>query len=392
MIRHLIKLMWNKRGANGLLFLEILLAFVVLFGVYAFAFYNLERFMSPLGFNTDESVGVSLDLPDDLDSLAALDLQQRIKREILELPNVEAATFLGGANPFTNSTWGMGGDENGFNVHQWVLFADEDYATTLGINVIDGRWFVPDDDLGKYDPIVVTELWVDTYFPDAPTMVDSLIYIGDEQRKIVGVIDHYKYHSNFAEAYPLAFFNQRGFFSGDPFELMIVRATPGQSAAIEEPIYNTLVELTKNSDVVIWNMAKDRAKANRPVMIPLVIMAVISGFLLINIALGLFGVLFTQINRRRAEIGLRKAMGATASQVTWHFVLEVLLVTSAALLVGLLFAIQIPILDLLPIPDKYFYFGALATVLTIVTIVVICSIVPSRGAAGLHPAMVLHEE
>ena len=173
---------------------------------------------------------------------------------------------------------------------------------------------------------------------------------------------------------------------------MIVRAEPGQTAAIEEPIYNLLSSLTKSPDVVIWNMAQDRIKANRPVVIPLVILISISAFLLINIALGLFGVLFTQISHRRAEIGLRKAMGATPGEVTVQFVLEVVLVTLAGLLLGIFFAVQVPLLELLPIPAKFFYFGIGAAVVTILVIVVLCALIPSRQAAGLHPALVLHEE
>ncbi|MEL7162710.1 MAG: FtsX-like permease family protein, partial [Bacteroidota bacterium] len=146
------------------------------------------------------------------------------------------------------------------------------------------------------------------------------------------------------------------------------------------------------TDVVIWDMAKDRRKANRVIVIPMVILIVISGFLLINIALGLFGVLFTQISRRRSEIGLRKAMGATPGQVTRQFVLEVVLVTGAALLLGTFFAVQVPLLELLPIPSKFFYLSILAAILTIMLIVTLCATIPSRQAAGLQPADVLHED
>ena len=127
-------------------------------------------------------------------------------------------------------------------------------------------------------------------------------------------------------------------------------------------------------------------------MIPLVILIAISAFLLINIALGLFGVLFTQINRRRAEIGLRKAMGATPVEVTTQFVLEILIVTAAGLLLGVFFAVQVPLLELLPIPERFFYLGIAAAIVTIVLIVVLCALIPSRQAARLHPALVLHEE
>ncbi|PPK87280.1 putative ABC transport system permease protein [Neolewinella xylanilytica] len=393
MLNHLLKLMWNKRRSNGLIFLEILLAFVVLFGVYAFGFYNLDRYSSPLGFSYENSVGVHMDIPDDMDSLAVIQLQERILRETRELPGVASATFLGPVNPFGGNTWSTGSDDNGFHLQTMMVFADENYAETLELEFREGHWFTEADQAGKYDPIVVNGKFVDEYYPTRESMIDSIILINGE-KKIIGVVDNYKYHSNFAENRPLTFFSPRSWRADgqSPFEQMIVRAEPGQTAAIEEPIYNLLSSLTKNPDVVIWNMAQDRIKANRPVVIPLVILISISAFLLINIALGLFGVLFTQISHRRAEIGLRKAMGATPGEVTVQFVLEVVLVTFAGLLLGVFFAVQVPLLELLPIPAKFFYFGIVAAVVTILLIVVLCALIPSRQAAGLHPALVLHED
>ncbi len=393
MFNHLLKLMWNKRRSNGLIFLEILLAFVVLFGVYAFGFYNLDRYSSPLGFSYENSVGVAIDIEDDVDSLEVTKLQDRILREVNEITGVASACFLGPVNPFGGNTWSMGNEDNGFRIQTMMVFADDRFAETLELEFRQGRWFTEADYAGKYEPIVVNGKFIDEYYPTRESMIDSIISF-DGEKKIIGVVEHYKYHSNFAENRPLTFFSPRSWTGkgNGPFEQLIVRAEPGQTAAIEEPIYTLLTDLTKNPDVVIWNMAQDRIKANRPITIPLIILISISAFLLINIALGLFGVLFTQINRRRAEIGLRKAMGATPAQVTTQFVLEVLLVTLAALLLGSFFAIQVPLLDLLPIPGKFFYLGIGAAIATILLIVTLCALIPSRQASRLHPAIVLHEE
>ncbi|WP_116126317.1 ABC transporter permease [Lewinella sp. IMCC34183] len=393
MLSHLLKLMWNKRRANGLIFLEILLAFVVLFGVYAFGFYNLDRYSSPLGFSYANSLGVRVDIADDLDSLASIELQRRMVREVGALPGVASVSMLGPINPFGGNTWRTGSDDNGFDLNTMMVFADEHFAETMELKFRQGRWFTVADGAGKYDPIVVNGKFIDQYYPDRESMLDSVIQINGE-KKIVGVVEDYKYHSNFAENMPLTFFTQQEYNPDgtDPFEQLVIRAEPGRTAEIEEPLYNLLTDLTKNTDVVIWNMAQDRIKANRPVVIPLIILISISAFLLINIALGLFGVLFTQISHRRAEIGLRKAMGATPVEITTQFVLEILIVTAAGLLLGTFFAVQVPLLELLPIPDRFFYLGIVAAIVTIVLIVVLCALIPSRQAARLHPALVLHEE
>lgn len=392
MFKHLIKLMWNKRRSNTLLFLEVLLAFVVLFGVYAFSAYNLDRYRSPLGFDYENSLLVRLDLPDDLDSAAVLTAQQNIRNQITELPEVEAASFTGSISPFSGSSYYNGNENNGFDFGTYGYFVDEHYAATAQLTLREGRWFTESDEYAKYPPIVVNGALVDEYFPNAESMLDSIIILEGEM-KIIGVVENFKYKSNFSENDPLTFFYQRNQnYAESPYERMIVRTAPGRTAAVEEPIFNIIQGLTKNSDVVIQSLSQRRSKANRPVVIPLVVLTIISIFLLINIGLGLFGVLFTQTSRRRAEIGLRKAMGATPAEVTVQFVSEVLLVTGAALLLGTLFAVQTPLLDLLPIPDRFFYWGILGAIATILLIVTLCALIPSRQAAGLQPAAVLHEE
>ncbi|TXF90545.1 FtsX-like permease family protein [Neolewinella aurantiaca] len=392
MFRHLLKLMWNKRRANSMIFLEILLAFVVLFGVFAFVFYNMDRYRSPLGFNYEQTIGIRMDFDDELDSLAVIELQNRIHREMIAMPNVEAASFIGPVNPFGGNTWQTGTEVNGQQIRTQMLFADYRFGETAEVTMTDGHWFTEDDMKGKYIPTVVNAEFKRRYFPDVESIVDSVFDINGEHI-VVGVTGDFKYKSNFAENFPLTFYPQmERLGEGDPYEMMVVRLRPNTMAETEEDIFNLLVDNTKNTEVVIWSMAKDRNKANRPVMIPMVILLVISGFLLINIALGLFGVLFTQINRRRAEIGLRKAMGATSGQVTLQFVLEILIVTVMALLLGAFFAVQVPLLELTPIPGKFFYYGILAAVTIIAVIVLLCSFLPSRQAAGMHPANVLHEE
>ncbi|NJC26064.1 ABC transporter permease [Neolewinella antarctica] len=392
MITHLVRLMWNKRRANALILLEILLAFLVLFGVYAFGFYNLDRFSSPLGFSYENSVGLRLNLPEDMDSASTVSMQKRIRDEILLVSGVEQATFIGSINPFSGNMYFNGNDDNGYELRTQGFFADEHFAETMNLELREGRWFDETDVTSKYIPVLVNGALMDEFYPAANSLVDSILIIEGE-KKIIGVVENFKYRSNFSENAPLTFFPTR---SRDvtkyPFQMMIIRASSGRTAAIEEPIYNLVRDITKNTDVVIWNMADDRIKANKPVVVPLVVLTLISTFLLINIALGLFGVLFTQINRRRAEIGLRKAMGATPAQITTQFVLEVLLVATAALLLGVFFAVQVPILELTSIPAKFFYFGIVAAIITILLIVFLCASIPSRQAAGLQPADVLHED
>ncbi len=166
--------MRNKRRANSMIFLEILLAFVVLFGVFAFIFYNADRYRSPLGFNYEQTIGVRMDIDDALDSLSVLELQKRIHGELLAMPNVEAATFIGPVNPFGGSTWQTGSTVNGQQITTQLLFTDYRFGEAAQVELTDGRWFTDDDLRGKYEPVVVTVEFKRRYFPYLDTMLDSV--------------------------------------------------------------------------------------------------------------------------------------------------------------------------------------------------------------------------
>ncbi|MFT4666771.1 MAG: putative ABC transport system permease protein, partial [Gammaproteobacteria bacterium] len=56
MIKHIFTLIWNKKRSNFLLFLEIFLAFLVLFAVFTLVIYNLRVYQQPLGYNTQNTL------------------------------------------------------------------------------------------------------------------------------------------------------------------------------------------------------------------------------------------------------------------------------------------------------------------------------------------------
>ena len=127
-------------------------------------------------------------------------------------------------------------------------------------------------------------------------------------------------------------------------------------------------------------------------LVPVIIFLIICGFLLINVALGLFGVLNVSITRRRGEIGLRRALGATEGSISRQFVGEMWVLATFALVLGLLLAGQFPLLNVFDL-DAGVYLTAMAvSVVVIYLLVTLCALFPSRQAAMVQPAVALHEE
>ena len=388
MIKHIFTLIWNKRRKNFLLFLEIFLAFAVLFAVFTFAIQNLRVYQSPLGFDTENIWVAYTSYDEKLDSAALYDLQMRIEQELEEKPEIESVAFMGSVTPFSGSMWRTSNDDNGFELGTYMILADRDYWQTSGINLTKGRWFQEGDRNAKYTPVVITEQLREEEF-GGKEVLDS-VYVISGENKIVGYVDHYKYLGEFEKEVGLTFFyKERG---SRELSNIVMKVKPGTTAAFEEEVNQTIADLIKRNDFIIQNLDSERINNSRPRWIPLVASLSICGFLIINVALGLFGVLWYTISKRKAEIGLRRTVGATKNRITEQFVGEVFMVAGLAIFLGLFFAIQLPLMNVFDVADSNYYWSMIFTSLLIISVVLLCAFYPSRQAANIHPALALHEE
>ena len=98
------------------------------------------------------------------------------------------------------------------------------------------------------------------------------------------------------------------------------------------------------------------------------------------------------ISKRKAEIGLRRVLGAFKSSIAQQFILEILLIAFVGILLGAIFGVQVPLLSEIDIAPKFFYQAIGLSTLLILTLVIICALYPSQQAASIAPASALHEE
>ena len=69
------------------------------------------------------------------------------------------------------------------------------------------------------------------------------------------------------------------------------------------------------------------------------------------------------------------------------------MVAAIAIIFGIFFAIQLPLMNVIEdIHNSNYYLSIGFTSLLILTVVLLCAFYPSRQAAGIHPAIALHEE
>lgn len=393
MIKHLWKLIWNKKKQNFLLMSEMLVSFVVLFAVFTLVVYYYQNYRKPLGFSYENVWVVSFtNSPKQTPADSMAQFHEILKQSMKSMPQVKAVSFTNSNVPFAMSTemndLTYGKVKTMGNFHH----AEAEYAGVLGLSVLQGRWFTPADRAGKLKPVVISQTMKEKLFGnDHAVGAELTIGEGPEKVKVVGVVADSKEQGDYQAVEP-AFYQLMDTAAHGWVNSMLVKVSPDADAAFEGRLYKLLANSFKDSNVEIDYLSKKRVSKNNITLVPMLILLVVAAFLIINVALGLFGVLWYNINKRKGEIGLRRAVGASAGAISRQLLGEALVLSTISLLVGCFFAIQFPLLHVFDLPASVYLAAMVLAIVFIYALVLLCAWYPGKQAADIYPAVALHED
>ncbi|WP_246000817.1 ABC transporter permease [Pontibacter diazotrophicus] len=385
--------MWNRKKSNFLLITEIFFSFLVLFGVMSLVIYNYLNYTKPLGYDYENVWHISLRPNSDSTAQNRL-VQEQLLQRIRGFQQVEAASYSNSNVPFAFSQMGMSlSYGNAKDVQTNAFDAQDDLKDVLRLQVREGRWFGPQDDASTHKPVVINGMLKQKLFGEEDAL-GKLIPVDDSTHyKVVGVMDYYRAYSEYDADAP-AYFSRINLQENNNhlWGSLLLRVKPGTGVAFEEKMMKELSGIAKDWTMEVATLETMRQSKVRLTLVPMIALGLVCGFLIFNVALGLFGVLWYNINKRTSEIGLRRAMGATAGQIYKQFLGEILVVTTFGLLLGCFFAGQFPLLGVFELSPEVYVTAILIAVALIYILVISCALYPSRQAAAIHPATALHEE
>jgi putative ABC transport system permease protein len=410
MIRQLVKLCWNRKRAQALVVVEVFFSFLVLFAILTVAVYNLDNYRQPLGFDYHDVLNVNVTSLTEAHSTfggtasSPVEESRRLAREVHGLDAVEAVAAM--AVPAFDLT-GMSDsvEYGGRRLDSFNNEVSDDFARVMRLQVTQGRWFEPADDALAYDPVLVNErLKRDLFGAEDPLGRNiaprpdehSLRHGGPAPRelRVVGVFTDFREDGELSGPEP--YFLRRSRIAGadaKPYYNLVVRVRPGTPAAFEETLMNRLRAVSPGRTFQVDPLARMRRSMMRLRLVPILAVGLIAGFMLIMVALGMVGVLWQSVARRRREIGLRRAVGATGRAVSLQVLGELLVVTTAGLLLGAALAVQLPLLGVVGWVGTGVYAVAMGlAALTIYGLTVASALYPSWLATQVQPAEALHYE
>jgi putative ABC transport system permease protein len=410
MIRHVFTLIWNRKRTNLLMMSEIFVSFLVLFAVVALAVYTLDNWGRPIGFSIDRVWHVAIDMQQTTDD--TFDDQQvanvrRLLTAVREFPEVEmvAGTQLA---PYQLGNSSSEYEWRGRRIEFGIAEVTDEFKDLLGLTLVEGRWFGPEDDGQAYEPLVINRAMRNDLFGTGEAIGQNISRerrpdgSPEAVRRVIGVVDAYREDGEFDGTRNYAIFRKSlepvsgapGSTRTDrPPRNLLVKVRPGTSSAFEEPLLKRLQAEVPAWSFEVTTLAAMRASNIRLAMAPLAAIGLVAAFLMLMVALGLLGVLWQNVTQRTREIGLRRAKGAARVNVQRQILGEIAVMTTLALVAGLLVALQFPLLDIIYFVEPHVYaIGMAIAISAIYLLTLTCAWYPSRMATRIEPAEALRYE
>jgi putative ABC transport system permease protein len=399
MLRHLMKLIWKRKGRNLMLSLEILLAFIIVFAIAAFGLRSYQLYQLPIGFDHADVWSVNMSTAADKKALRGKDAYEQFRLGLKGLPEVREVAFASGP-PYMRimSRTDFDAPGGGKHVRTEVIEVSDDYFAVLKIKPELGRAFDRRDDGAAAVPVVINrrlarEMWgqesaLGKQFDTAERGSKTPVMM-----TVVGVVDELRKRGEL-DTPGNVMITRNVPASDEGMRAILIRMAPGTPRAFEETLNRQLKLINNAITYEISPVAALRTSMLSSELMPLKILSVIAAFLLLMVAFGLFGVLWQNTTRRIPEIGLRRAIGANAGNIYRQIIAEQFLLSSGAMLVALLLLVQLPLTGALGESLNWSVFlSATAVSMGVIYLLsLLCSVYPGWRASRLSPTEALHYE
>jgi predicted permease len=378
------------------------LVLVVAAGLFVRTFVTLSK--TTLGFDADPILVVDINArrssapPEDRAAL-----YERGRQAVLSLPGVTAAG-LSRMTPVSGSMWNtLLENPEGLSLSEadresYVNQISPGWIGTYGTRLIAGRDIADADRPGAPFVILVNETFARKFFAGKNPIGQRVREVGDPvrrppEREIVGVVADAVYASLRQTVPPTLYQAVAQEENVGSSMSLHVRAAAGSPAL-----------LTRSVAEAIGRVDKDLALSFRPLSTYVQasrnqerVVAMLSAFFgvlaLLLSAVGLYGTMSYSVSRRRAEIGLRMALGAAPAGVTALVLRRAAMLIAVGLVAGgatVLWAAKFvgPLVFGLEPRDP----ATLAVAALVLTVIgALAGWLPARRAARIDPASVLRE-
>lgn len=334
----------RARVRAGLILVQVSLSFVLLVGAsLVIRSVQAIRTASP-GFATRDVLTTGFDLfAAGYDDQRAKGFQDRLAERVRALGGVESVAWAR-IRPFSYTTFSSAP----IAVEQYQAARDEqptveydevgpDYFATLRIPLVAGREFTRDDNETAPLVAVVNEAMAAKYWGNKDP-IGQRVQVKGRWMQVVGVARQAKYGTFLETPKPFLYVPLRQNYSLRTILHIRTSQAPGTIATALAREIHALDASLAPQEVITLREHIDRSTA--PQRIAVTLLSLFGGLALLLAAVGLYGVMSYAVSQRRRELGLRLALGASASHLLRLVMSYGLALTAGGVLLGAAAALE----------------------------------------------------
>ncbi|MGB9464301.1 MAG: ABC transporter permease [Candidatus Acidiferrum sp.] len=271
------------------------------------------------------------------------------------------------------------------------------YFKTIQTPMIAGRDFTETDGANSQPVAVVTEKFVERFFPKGDALgkqlrIDSGDAVANQWRQIVGIVHDVK-------SWPLNFTDDPEIY--EPFpqhpaaEMSVVVRAAGDPNSLAPGMREAVWSLDRDQPVgSVLSMPDLLANETAPDFIFSKLMVIFAALALVLAGIGIYGLVAFTVGQRSREIGIRVALGAEKKSILRMVLFDGLKLAAIGAAVGMIGAFLLPRLFEAALYDFHVLGGWLFLVVPalICAVALLACYIPARRAARVDPMVALRYE
>jgi putative ABC transport system permease protein len=278
------------------------------------------------------------------------------------------------------------------------------YAQTTNVTVSDGRFISDFDDQHRRDTMVIGFSVADALFWDHKSAIGTYVKMGDHTFEIVGVLQKRKSaflgENDEDNAVYIPFRTMRQIAPGRRWTMLIIQAKSGKIRQALDQVEGVLrrqrgVKFNENSNFDLGTADRFISEFDNITKLAGLIAIAMSSVGLLVGGIGVMNIMLVSVTERTPEIGVRKALGARACDITTQFLCEAMTLTFLGGFAGVVLAIgvsQILMFFIPSLPATIPIWAVVAGLLVSVAVGLLFGVWPARKASRLDPVECLRYE
>jgi predicted permease len=390
--------MSEGRGHNRirtiLVISEVALACVLLVGSGLLLRSFLKVMDVDLGFQPSQAAAIKVDYDDGGKSEKRGPILRQMLSRVSQIPGVETAGITDNLPMSVNRSWNIEAKGHTYRKGElpdtFVYVVSPGYLNAIGIHLVRGRDIAWEDNDPKQAVVIINET-VARYLWPGQDPIGQIAIVGGDEARVIGVIEDVHETSVETAAGWQMYLSETAPQYGPVGANLVVRSKLPPSALAAD-VMHVLRELnpgqTANEYRPIQQFVDHATSPRRFFMILVVTFAAI-GLLLAS--LGIYGVISYSVTQQTKDIGIRMALGASASGVQRGVLFSTLRLTVAGIAAGTVLSLGLSrsIASMLfgTDPNDPATFAAMVLLLGMVAL--LAGYLPARRASRIDPMVAL---